>query len=94
MTSSTIAAIVEAWRRTRAPIVRPASGGRHGHPVLFGRALFAELRGADLARGARPIVQAHGDEAIDVEVDDEWAFLDIDTPEDYQAALARIKRDD
>ena len=42
----TIAAVVDVWRRTRAPIVRPAIGDRHGHPVVFDRAVFQELRGA------------------------------------------------
>ena len=51
---STIAAVVDAWRRTHAPIVRPAMGKRHGHPVLFDRSTFDELRRAPLNEGARP----------------------------------------
>ena len=32
---STVTRVVTAWQRTRAPIVRPAIGDRHGHPVIF-----------------------------------------------------------
>ena len=42
-----------AQRDRGAPIVRPVSNGRHGHPVIFGRALFAELERADPAHSAR-----------------------------------------
>src|SRR3954447_9476571 len=35
-------AVVEAYRRTHAPVVRPTSGERHGHPMLIDRSLFTE----------------------------------------------------
>ena len=37
---STVTRVVTAWQRTRAPIVRPAIGDRHGHPVIFDRAVL------------------------------------------------------
>ena len=37
---STVAAVIEGWRKRRAPIVRPAIGDRHGHPVIFDRAIL------------------------------------------------------
>lgn len=83
VTADTVRTLVEAARRTRAPVVRPAKGGRHGHPVIFDRAVFDELRRADPVRGARGVVRAHADRVVDVEVDDEGPFLDVDTPEDY-----------
>ena len=52
VTASTVRAVIDAWRRSRALIVRPARGREHGHPVLFDRLLFAELRAADPAVGA------------------------------------------
>ncbi|MDO8837239.1 MAG: nucleotidyltransferase family protein [Vicinamibacterales bacterium] len=89
-TAATVHAILAAARSTFAPIVRPASHGRHGHPVLFGRRVFADLRQADLAQGARSVVQAHADEIVDVEVDDPGAFIDIDTPDDYRRWIANL----
>jgi CTP:molybdopterin cytidylyltransferase MocA len=69
---------------SRAPVVRPTSGGRHGHPLLIDRSLFAALRSADPAAGAKPIVRAHASAAGDLEIADEGAFTDIDTEEDYR----------
>jgi molybdenum cofactor cytidylyltransferase len=82
---STIVHVVEAWRRTGAPIVRPAIGARHGHPVLFDRALFGQLRRAPLDAGAKTVVRAHQAEVVNVAVDDEGCLVDVDTPADYEA---------
>jgi molybdenum cofactor cytidylyltransferase len=80
---ATIGAILERYRATKAPVVRPVQGGRHGHPVLIDRALFGALRAADPIAGAKAIVRAHVSAAGEVEIADEGAFLDIDTPEEY-----------
>jgi len=85
--ASTVAAMIEAWRTTHAPLVRPVRAGRHGHPVLFARALFDELRHADAGQGAKAVVRAHAQDGVDVRVDDEGATLDIDTPEDYERLI-------
>jgi len=82
--ASTVAAVIEAWRRTRAPIVRPAEGERHGHPVIFDRSVFADLRSADVNTGAKAVFALHRDRIVNVEVNDSGAFEDIDTPEDYE----------
>ena len=80
----TIRTLISAHRDRQKSIVRPVSKGRHGHPVIFHRRLFDELRGADPARGAKPVVNAHAAEMDEVSVDDEGAFVDIDTPDDYE----------
>lgn len=79
----TARAVLDAYFRTHAPVVRPAVGGRHGHPVLFARSVFDELRRADPGVGARGVVQAHAADVCNVPVDDEGACRDVDTPEDY-----------
>jgi molybdenum cofactor cytidylyltransferase len=76
--------LIEARRKRHAPIVRPAKDGRHGHPVIFGRELFDELRRADPAQGAKSVVHGHAAEIVEIEPDGEGAFIDIDTPEDYE----------
>jgi molybdenum cofactor cytidylyltransferase len=89
---STVRSVIERYRATDAPIVRPVQGVRdrhgirtirHGHPVIIDRRLFAALRSADPATGAKPVVRAHVSDEGDVEVEDEGAFADVDTPEDY-----------
>lgn len=82
--SSTVAEVIAAWRRTRAPIVRPAVGERHGHPVMFDRSVFGDLRSADLSVGAKAVFAVHRDRILNVQVEDAGAFEDIDTPADYE----------
>jgi molybdenum cofactor cytidylyltransferase len=79
-----VRALVDAWLRTRAPLVRLVHGGRHGHPVIFGDALLTALRDANPAEGAKPVVRAFADRGVDVDVDDPGVMRDIDTPEEYR----------
>jgi molybdenum cofactor cytidylyltransferase len=85
LSSGTVRAVLDAYRdsKGKALVVRPEMRGRHGHPVVFDRALFGELRRADPQAGARIVVHAHSADVLNVHVDDEGAFIDIDTPDDY-----------
>ena len=83
VTEDTIRQLVSTWRTTGAPIVRPARGDQHGHPVIFDRAVFADLRAADLGAGAKSVVRAHAAKIINVPIQDPGAYRDIDTPDDY-----------
>jgi len=80
----TVRAVLERYHQTHAPVVRPVHGDRHGHPVLIDRELFDQLRRADPTTGAKPIIRANVSPAGDVVVDDDGAFADADTPEDYE----------
>lgn len=84
VTSRTVDRLLELLRVTPAPIVRAAYEGRHGHPVIFTRAVFDELRRADPAVGARAVVRAHAGDVVDLEVDEPGVVEDVDTPEDYR----------
>lgn len=85
VSAATVRAVIDRYRATRAPVIRPTSGSRHGHPLLLDRSLFDELRAADPATGAKPIVRAHASALGDLEIaGDEGAFTDIDTAEDYR----------
>jgi molybdenum cofactor cytidylyltransferase len=89
VTASTVRAVIERYRITRAPIVRPVQGDRHGHPLVIDRSLFDALRAGDAHAGAKPIVRSHASAAGDVAVDDEGAFADFDTMEDYRRLISR-----
>ena len=84
VTCETVRALIAAHRAHQASIVRPVADGRHGHPVIFHRRLFEDLRRADPATGAKSVVRARAAEIHEVQVDDEGAFVDIDTREDYE----------
>lgn len=77
-----VRAVIEAFRRTAAPVALPSRGGRHGHPVLFGRRVWDELMRPDLPQGARTVVHAHAAELAEVPVD--ALPPDLDTPEEYR----------
>jgi molybdenum cofactor cytidylyltransferase len=79
---STVSTVIAEWRRTRAAIVRPADGHRHGHPVIFDRSVFDDLRAADLNAGAKSVFAKH--RVLNVEIKDPGAYIDLDTPEDYE----------
>jgi len=87
VSAATVRAVVDRYRETHAPIVRPVRGGEHGHPVLIDRSLFDAIRHADPAVGAKPIIRANVSTVGDVPVDDDGAFADADTPEDYDRLL-------
>ncbi len=79
----TVAQILSAFSAGTAPIVRATHGGRHGHPVIFGEAVFADLRSADPREGAKAVLRAHAARILNVEVDDPGVLADVDVPEDY-----------
>jgi molybdenum cofactor cytidylyltransferase len=87
---TTFAAVADAYRQTRRPIVIARHGGRRGHPVLFARAMFDELLEAPDDQGARVVVNADASRVVYIDVDDPGILLDLDTPEDLaRAGLAR-----
>jgi molybdenum cofactor cytidylyltransferase len=86
---STVRTVMAAYEATHAPIVRPARGAEHGHPVLFDASLFAELRRADSTQGAKSVVHAHASAVVNVEVADPGAFLDVDTPDEYRKRVLK-----
>jgi CTP:molybdopterin cytidylyltransferase MocA len=89
ISTGAVASLLRAAESSKGQIVRAAYQGRHGHPVLFKRSVFEELRAADPATGARAVVRATPSRVVDVEVADAGVTLDIDTPEDYLRAFGR-----
>lgn len=87
ISADTVRALVAAFRRGAAPIVLPVHGGRHGHPGLFSRAVWAELRADPLPRGAHTVIEAHAGEVEEVAVDDAGMLRDVNTPDDYRRLL-------
>jgi molybdenum cofactor cytidylyltransferase len=90
VSSATVRAVIDRYHTTHAPIVRPVRGAAHGHPVLIDRSLFDALRRADPAEGAKGVIRSNVSAAGDVAVDDDGAFADADTPEDYERLRERL----
>jgi molybdenum cofactor cytidylyltransferase len=95
--AATVRQLLAAISNRHLPLVRATHNGRHGHPVVFARRVFDELRHANPGVGAKEIVQRYalnGIYGIDLEVDDPGVLLDIDEPADYERAMRRLSGDD
>jgi molybdenum cofactor cytidylyltransferase len=80
-------AVLDAAKRTGAPIVIPTYDGQRGHPAWFVRDTWRELvTVAD--GGARAVVRAYGSRVNEVAVTDAGVVRDVDTPADLAAAQA------
>jgi molybdenum cofactor cytidylyltransferase len=88
---ATVARLVEVWARSGAPLVRPERAGRHGHPIVVARRVIDVLLGASHERTTRDVLMPFVGEALDVRVDDAFAFEDVDTPEEYARLLQRVQ---
>ena len=84
ISSTLVDMMIERFYASNKLIVVPRCQGKRGHPVIFSRALFAELLSAPLDQGAKAIVNAHRDETLEIETDDAGIAVDIDTPELYR----------
>lgn len=83
---ATIDRVIAARREHRAPVVMAQYGDERGHPVLFGRELFRDLRELEGDIGGRHIVRAHREQVVlvdggtpvpppDVDTEEAWAHL-------------------
>jgi len=79
--AASVRAILEAARRTGAPIVLPVDGGKRGHPVYFSRGTWRELVTVRDG-GARRVVHAYAATLQEVPVSDTGVLRDIDTRSD------------
>jgi molybdenum cofactor cytidylyltransferase len=79
-----VRSMLQRFAAVPALIVVPRHQGKRGHPVLFARALFAELLAAPVDQGAKAVVNAHGGETLELDTEEIGVTLDIDTPELYR----------
>jgi molybdenum cofactor cytidylyltransferase len=76
--------LIETFYETKKLIVVPRHKGKRGHPVIFSRDLFEELLNAPIDQGAKAVVNAHREETLEIEWQDQGITVDIDTPELYR----------
>jgi len=81
----TVRQLIHLSRSHPDRIIIPCHGGRRGHPLVVPTQILHELHtGLTL----RDVVRSNPARIIEYPVNDEGAVLDMDTPEDYQAACA------
>ena len=80
--------VIRAHTTARAPITVAAYQGRGGHPIVFGAALRPELLAiSEATEGLRAILRRHTSEVQRVETGDPLALVNLNTSQDYEAAL-------
>lgn len=68
----------------------PTCDGRHGHPVMVAGRLRAEMMAAsEESHGLDGVLKAHAGEIAETPFDDS-CFVDLNTPEEYEAARRRF----
>lgn len=71
------------------PAILPTYRGKKGHPVLLDRSLVPEILAQPAGTTLRDVI--HRADYTTVEVGDEGILIDLDTAEDYQAILERVR---
>ena len=79
----------EAARSRGAWAVTPVNGGRRGHPLAAGGPLIEALLTAPATSNAREVQHAHADKFESVAVADALLRVDVNTPEQYAALVAK-----
>ncbi|MEH0021776.1 MAG: nucleotidyltransferase family protein [Desulfobacter sp.] len=85
VTPSVIHALCRAAEKSPDRIITPVFNGSQGNPVYFPARFFPQLRALSGDIGGRKVIREFPDAVIEVEVDTDTIFQDIDTPEDYAA---------
>lgn len=79
--ASTVASVVAACQPS-AIVVPVTQTARRGHPVLFGRAFFPALQQLSGDAGARGVLQQHAGAVVELPVQDEGVWRDVDVMPD------------
>ncbi len=80
VSASLVSSLIEAFLKSRAPVVLPVYFGRRGHPVIFSAAVYEELLNAPMDQGARSVVWAHKGEVHEVATAEEGCVLNLNDP--------------
>ncbi len=89
-TSETISTLLSKHESSDCLITIPVFQGKGGHPIIFDCSLLPELREiAELSQGIRAVVSKHEERMQRVEMDTPGILWDLNTPEQYQAAVTQ-----
>ena len=87
VTTAMLAALIERYRATAAPLVVSAYEGVNAPPMLYDRSLFGELATIPAGTPARQVVRRHL-ESAEILAWPAAALADLDVPEDFARLAA------
>ena len=90
VTAALMDRMVDAYRTSGRAIVVPCHEGRRGHPLLCSTRFRAEILTRYDDAGLRGLLREHADQVCELEVSSSAVLCDVDYPEDYRRALARL----
>ena len=85
LSASSLRKLINFFLKSPEMICRPTNLGNSkiGHPVIFPKKYFEELKLIVGDTGARNIVHKNGKDLNRFETDNDCYFIDLDTPEDF-----------
>lgn len=89
-TPKIVSEVIRAHFQSGTLITSPRFEGHGGHPLIFSTSLKGELaRISEDKQGIREVFEAHRHQVAEVHTDDPMVRLDLNTPEEYEAAKLR-----
>lgn len=83
--------LLEAFQASSRGLAVPSFRGQRGHPFLVHRRYREEILQLSGERGLRELRDRHPEDLLEIPVDTPAVLQDLDHPQDYQAALARLQ---
>jgi molybdenum cofactor cytidylyltransferase len=83
--------VISNWKKSGKGIVIPVFSGKRGHPVLIETRYRKEIGLLDPEQGLRILSKKFSTDVQEVECTNQEILRDIDTPEDYQQEINKIK---
>jgi molybdenum cofactor cytidylyltransferase len=81
--------IMTAYAEGQGGIVAPSFMRRRGHPILIDRRYWRDILELPDGGAPRDVINANSDDIAYILTNDDNILRDMDTPEEYQAALKR-----
>ena len=89
-TSETISTLISRHESSGCLITIPVFQGKGGHPLILDSSLLPELLEiTEASQGMREVINKHEERILRVEVDTQEVLWDLNTPEQYQAAVSQ-----
>lgn len=85
--------VIDTFRYYPDGIIAPTHQGKRGHPVLFSSRFRQEILSLPTDRGLNSLLHAYPESVKEVAVDTDTILWQINTPEEYQQTLERLRQE-